>query len=76
MLPGFPKATPGPGAAQGNMPAIADLDGDGLKEIVWIDFYGNLLVWSVPGTPAPEHAEWAMFRHDPAQTGVWRRPPP
>src|SRR5262245_27859116 len=76
VLPGFPKATPGPGAAQGNTPAVADLDGDGLKEIVWIDFYGNLLVWSVPGTPAPEHAEWAMFRHDPAQTGVWRRPPP
>ena len=43
-------------------PAIGDLAGDGLKEIVWIDWYGNLLVWDVPGTPAPEAMQWPMFR--------------
>jgi subtilisin family serine protease len=70
VLPGFPKATPGPGSTPGTTPAIADLDGDGLKEIVWVDFFGNVLVWTVPGTPGPEVAEWPMFRHDPALTGA------
>jgi subtilisin family serine protease len=70
LLPGFPKATPGPGPADGTTPAVADLDGDGLKEIVWVDFLGNLMVWTIPGTPGPEVPQWPMFRHDPAHTGA------
>ena len=69
-LPGFPKPTPSPGATQAVMPAIGDLDGDGLKEIVWADFNGNVLVWTVPGTPGPENMQWPMFRHDAAHTGA------
>jgi hypothetical protein len=70
LLPGFPKATPGPGAMNAITPAIGDLAGDGLKEIVWIDWYGNIMVWDVPGTRAPEAMQWPMFRHDPAHTGA------
>jgi len=70
LLPGFPKATPGPGGSEGSTPAIADLDGDGLKEIVFFDFLGNVMVWTVPGTPGPERMQWPMFRHDPGHTGA------
>ncbi|MBI3784814.1 MAG: VCBS repeat-containing protein, partial [Deltaproteobacteria bacterium] len=70
ILLGFPKSTPGPGTTNGITPAIADLDGDGLKEIVWIDFLGNLLVWNVPGIPGPEKMQWPMYRHDAAHTGA------
>ncbi len=69
-LPGFPKSTPGPGSTNGVTPAIADLAGDGLKEIVWVDFFGHILVWNVAGTPAPEKMQWPMFRHDPGHTGA------
>jgi hypothetical protein len=70
LLPGFPKATSGPGSTNGMTPGIGDLAGDGLKEIVWIDWYGNVLVWDVPGTPAPEAMQWPMARHDAAHTGA------
>jgi subtilisin family serine protease len=70
VKPGFPKSTPGPGPAMGVTPAIADLNGDGLKEIVWIDFHGNLLVWTIPGTPGPEVSQWPMYRQNPALTGT------
>jgi hypothetical protein len=69
-LEGFPKATPGPGTTAGVTPAIGDLDGDGHQEIVWIDFYGNLLVWEVPGASSAESTQWPMFRHDPGHTGA------
>jgi hypothetical protein len=49
---------------------VGDLDGDGLKEIVFIDFFGHILVWTVPGTPGPEVAEWPMYQHDAAHTGA------
>jgi hypothetical protein len=70
LLPGFPKATSGPGTTNGMTPGIGDLAGDGLKEIVWIDWYGNVLVWDVPGIPAPEALQWPMARHDAAHTGA------
>jgi hypothetical protein len=70
LLPGFPKATAGPGSINTMTPAIGNLAGDGLKEIVWADWYGNLMVWDVPGKPAPEAMQWPMFRHDPAHTGA------
>jgi hypothetical protein len=54
-----------------NTPAIADLDGDGLKELIWVDPAAYLLmVWNVDGTPGPELADWPMYRHDPKHTNV------
>jgi hypothetical protein len=52
-------------------PSIADLDGDGLKEVVWFDpVTSRLFVWNVAGTPGPELADWPMYRHDPKHTNV------
>jgi hypothetical protein len=52
-------------------PAIADLDGDGLKEVVWLDpFTTRLFVWNVAGTPSPELADWPMYHHDAKHTNV------
>ncbi len=52
-------------------PAIADLDGDGLKEVVWFDpDYGRIFVWNVAGTPGPLLADWPMYHHDPKQSNV------
>jgi hypothetical protein len=52
-------------------PAIADLDGDGLKEIVWVEgFSRRIFVWNVAGTPGPELADWPMYHHDPKHSNV------
>jgi hypothetical protein len=52
-------------------PAISDLDGDGLKEIVWVDSEQNLIfVWNVEGTPGPLVADWPMYHHDPRHSNV------
>lgn len=67
-LAGFPKSTAYPGPTNGVTPAIGDLDG--LKEIVWVDFGGEVLVWNVAGTPATEAMQWPMYRHDAAHTGA------
>jgi subtilisin family serine protease len=70
LLPGFPKPVPTPSPQLGNSVAIGDLDGDGLKEIVFLDYKGNVIVWTVPGTPGPERMQWPMIRHDPAGTSA------
>ncbi len=81
LVAGFPKPVPqlfsddGDGAGIGfsffiddpfaATPAIADLDGDGLKEIVWFDPESSrIYVWNVPGTPGPLRADWPMYAHD------------
>jgi hypothetical protein len=83
-LPGFPKATPasGPfayeyfyygayGVKPGTVaPALGDLDGDGLEEMVFVDSLGDLMIWTLPGTPGPKHHEWPMIRHDAGHTGT------
>ena len=47
-------------------PAVADLDGDGLKEVVWVDpLLYQVFVWNVAGVPSPEAADWPMLHHDP-----------
>jgi hypothetical protein len=52
-------------------PAIADLDGDGLKEIVWWDpETSGIFVWNVPGTPGPVLADWPMYAHDPKHSNA------
>ncbi|MCW5889987.1 MAG: S8 family serine peptidase [bacterium] len=52
-------------------PAIADLDGDGLKDILWVDpIEHQLLIWNVPGTPGPLLADWPMYQHDARHSNV------
>src|SRR5262249_46492934 len=67
---GFPKATAGEGATRTMQPAVADLDGDGRKEVVWIDIDGNVSVWTVPGQPGPERTAWPMYGHDARHTNA------
>jgi subtilisin family serine protease len=70
LMPGFPKPTAKAGKSKLSTPALGDLDGDGLQEIVWIDDNNDILVWTVPGTPGPENMQWPMYRHDAAHTGA------
>ena len=68
ILPGFPKPTSAGAAWEVNTPAVADLDGDGLLEMAWIDFSGMLYVWDLPGGrsgPRP----WPMFHADARHAG-------
>jgi subtilisin family serine protease len=68
-VPGFPKPTLDNGAYSTNTVAVADLDGDGLMELAWIDHNAMLYVWdlSAPGTAV---APWPMFQHDERHTGA------
>ena len=76
-LPGLPAAFDGyrilhvSDSHLDNMPAIADLAGDGLKEVIWVDPTTlKLFVWNVAGTPGPEIADWPMYQHDPKHSNV------
>jgi hypothetical protein len=51
-------------------PALCDCDGDGMSEIVTVDFGGTVHVWDYdfpfsPAGPAP----WPQFHHDARRTG-------
>lgn len=55
-------------------PAVADLDGDGLKEIIFVDesLLGiKVYVWNVEGTPGPLLAHWPMYQHDAKHSNVF-----
>ena len=67
---GFPKPTHAPNPTKMATPAIADLDGDGATEIVWVDGAGRLMVWNVPSAGTPPSYQWPMARHDAAHTGA------
>ncbi len=69
-LPGFPKPTPAPGPTASLMPAIGDIDGDDLNELVFVDFDGRVLVYDIDGTPGAEQMQWPMFRANAAHTGA------
>jgi hypothetical protein len=71
VVPGFPKPTGLYGPHKGCSPAVGDLDGDGLQEIVWIDGMNQVSAWSVPGVPSGAAAHWPMFRGGPRHTGAF-----
>jgi hypothetical protein len=67
MLQGFPIAL---SAEASGTPALCDCDGDGMSEVVTVDFGGTVHVWDYdapfsPGGPAP----WPQFHHDARRTG-------
>jgi hypothetical protein len=71
LLPGFPKPTARYGTHRGLTPALGDLDGDGLREIVWIDGTNQVSAWTVPGTAGPSELQWPMFRAGERHTGAF-----
>lgn len=68
-VPGFPKPTLFTGAFSTNTAAVADLDGDGLMELAWIDSLAQLYVYDL-SAPSTAVAPWPMFQHDERHTGV------
>jgi subtilisin family serine protease len=55
-----------------NTPSIADLDGDGLKEVLWVDpGTTRLFVWDVEGTPGALVADWPGYHGDPKHSNVF-----
>ena len=71
---GFPKPTLGTGAFVTNTVAVADLDGDGLMEMGWIDRDGLLYVWDL-SAPSNAVVPWPMFQRDERHTGASVRTP-
>jgi hypothetical protein len=67
---GWPKFTGGWHVAN---PAIGDVDGDGLNEVVALTREGNLYVWDTTAPAGPE--EWPKKRHDLRNTGNYEEPP-
>ena len=66
---GWPKFTGGWNVAN---PAVGDVDGDGLNEVVVLTREGYLYVWN---TGAPSGAEeWPKKRHDLRNTGNYEEP--
>jgi len=63
------RPVPAPGPGSESMPAVADLDGDGLLELVSIDGFGQMFVWDLPGT-ANARRPWPMFQQNPEHTGA------
>ncbi|MCC6349891.1 MAG: VCBS repeat-containing protein [Candidatus Eisenbacteria bacterium] len=68
VLPGFPIQLAG--EVRGT-PAVADIDRDGMTEIVVADWDKNIYVWDYdfPFQPNGE-APWPQFHHDPRRTGL------
>jgi hypothetical protein len=58
-VPMFPKPT-SRGSMSATVPAVADLDGDGLLEMAWIDRSADLHVWDLQA-PVSARQPWPMF---------------
>src|SRR5438128_1031515 len=67
---GWPKFTGGWHIAN---PAIGDVDGDGMNEVVVLTREGNLFVWDTAA--AARREEWPKKRHDLRNTGNYQEPP-
>lgn len=69
IIEGLARPTFHTGAYVTAMPGVADMDGDGLLEVAWIDRIGDAFVWDL-SAPADAVAPWPMFQQNPARTGV------
>ncbi len=60
------------GPSPRSTPALADVDGDGEIEIIWVDYNFNVFVWDIPlSSYDQETIEWAQFLHDARHTGLY-----
>ena len=66
--PGWPKRTGGWLLAS---PAVGDVDGDGLLEVVAITREGWLFVWDTPASRSAPR-DWPVFRRDARNSGRFR----
>lgn len=66
---GFPKPGGGIAPSTTNTAAVADMDGDGLLELAWIDSSLNLYVWDLDSS-ASNSSPWPMFQHDAQHSGL------
>jgi hypothetical protein len=73
-LPGFPKYVSNHDAGHGNTPLVADLDGDGLLEIAWLNFSGDLYTWDTATRAKIGNSDWPMSQHDPQHTSQLGHP--
>jgi subtilisin family serine protease len=69
-LPGFPKPASDVDSALNNTPIVADIDGDGLLEIAWLNFGGNIYMWDTSAPANADSSDWIMNNHDPRNTGA------
>lgn len=67
-LPDFPRPTKDIGASATGTPAVADVDGDGLLEIAWLDSGKRLYLWDLDA-PASSSRPWPMVRADAGHRG-------
>jgi hypothetical protein len=56
------------GASSACTAAVADVDGDGLLEMAWLDLTGKLYLWDLTA-PTSGPRPWPMFQHDARHTG-------
>ncbi len=49
-------------------PAVGDVDGDGLREVVAVTRDGWLFAWDTPAREDPATASWPSFRQNPRNT--------
>ncbi|MCK4947724.1 MAG: S8 family serine peptidase [Candidatus Aureabacteria bacterium] len=60
------------GPSPRSTPALADVDGDGEIEIIWVDYNFNVFVWDLPLSFYDQATiEWAQFLHDARHTGLY-----
>lgn len=65
-LPGWPRVASRPAEGLAS-PALADLDGDGVLEVVWGDGQGNVWAWHADGAVLPGFP----VNVGPVTSGVW-----
>jgi outer membrane protein assembly factor BamB len=66
-LPGFPIQT---GNLIEGAPAVWDVDGDGLTEVLASSFDQKIYLWDTPWPFAESRAPWPMFKRNQRNTGV------
>jgi subtilisin family serine protease len=66
--PGFPKPTLAIGMDATSTAVVADVDGDGLMELAFLDGLGEIRLFDLT-VPASGTAPWPMFQRDPAHSG-------